>query len=233
MTRYVLFCLVLLFPGLAAAQTALPVMTAHACRLAMRVAERSYGIPPNLLAAIGRVESGRRDPATGAEHAWPWTINMDGAGLYYDSKAQAVAGARAMRPAVTRSIDVGCMQISLTAHPDAFPSLETAFDPAANVDYGARFLLALFQKTGAWAKAVELYHSATKELGQPYQARVFATWREEIHAEPGRFLLMANSQSMLAGAGYRAVSLRVAYSARPGALIAPTRVFRGMDRPDG
>jgi len=55
----------------------------------------------------------------------------------------------------------------------------TAFDPAANADYGARFLVQLFEKTRSWPKAVELYHSATPELGQEYQRRVYAAWPEE------------------------------------------------------
>ena len=30
-----------------------------------------------------------------------------------------------------RLMDVGCMQVNLQMHPDAFPSLDAAFDPAA------------------------------------------------------------------------------------------------------
>ena len=149
------------------------------CRQAIAAAERAHGIPANLLAAIARVESGRRDPVTGTFNPWPWTINMDGEGSFYDNKAQAVAAATAMRPRVTQSIDVGCMQISLTFHPDAFASLMQAFDPPANSDYGARYLVQLFQKTGSWPKAVELYHSATPELGLEYQRKVYAAWPEE------------------------------------------------------
>jgi hypothetical protein len=104
---------------------------------------------------------------------------MDGQGSFYDNKAQAVAAATAMRPRVARSIDVGCMQISLVFHPDAFASLIQAFDPPANADYGARFLVQLFEKAGSWPKAVELYHSATPELGLDYQRKVYAAWPEE------------------------------------------------------
>jgi len=150
-----------------------------ACRQAIVAAERAHGIPSHLLAAIARVESGRRDPASRAFNPWPWTINMDGQGSFYDDKAQAVAAAVSMRPHVTTSIDVGCMQISLTFHPDAFPDMAQAFDPASNADYGARFLLQLFQKTGSWPKAVELYHSATPDIGQEYGQRVYAALPEE------------------------------------------------------
>nr|WP_294516738.1 lytic transglycosylase domain-containing protein [uncultured Rhodopila sp.] len=149
------------------------------CRQAIAAAERAHGIPANLLAAIARVESGRRDQATGTFNPWPWTINMDGQGSFYDTKAQAVAAATAMRPRVEHSIDVGCMQISLVHHPDAFAGMAQAFDPSLNADYGARFLMQLYEKAGSWPKAVELYHSATPELGLDYQRKVYAAWPEE------------------------------------------------------
>jgi soluble lytic murein transglycosylase-like protein len=174
--RMVLLLLILLAPCRLLADTT-PIASAPAsavCRQAIAAAERGHGIPSHLLAAIARVESGRRDDASGTFNPWPWTINMDGQGSFYDSKVQAVAAALSMRTHVARSIDVGCMQISLTFHPNAFPDLGQAFDPASNADYGARFLLQLFEKTNSWPKAVELYHSATPEIGQEYGRLVYA-----------------------------------------------------------
>jgi hypothetical protein len=158
---------------------ALPLTTNQMCRQAISAAERAHGIPPHLLAAIARVESGRRDEGSGTFNPWPWTINMDGQGTFYDNKIQAVAAAMTMRPRVTRSIDVGCMQISLTQHPDAFSGLNQAFDPASNADYGARFLVQLYGKTNSWPKAVAMYHSATPDIGADYQRRVYAALPEE------------------------------------------------------
>jgi hypothetical protein len=123
------------------------------CRSAVAAAERGNGIPAHLLAAINRVESGRRNPATGAVHPWPWTANAEGQGLFYETKAEAVVAVRAMQARGIRSIDVGCGQINLMYHPDAFPSLETAFDPQANATYAAKFLKELFARSGDWNKA--------------------------------------------------------------------------------
>jgi Transglycosylase SLT domain len=179
--RTILVLLVLLapFPVLADTfPTPSPPVNAE-CRRAIGAAERAHGIPSHLLAAIARVESGRRDHASGTFNPWPWTINMDGQGSFYDNKAQAVSTAISMRPHVARSIDIGCMQISLTNHPDAFSSIDQAFDPAANADFGARFLTQLFVKTNSWPRAVELYHSATPDIGQEYGRRVYAAWPEE------------------------------------------------------
>jgi hypothetical protein len=160
--------------------SAAPFQTAsNMCRQAVAAAERAHGIPTHLLAAIARVESGRKDQASNTFNPWPWTINFDGQGSFYDNKTQAVATATLMRPRVTQSIDVGCMQISLTNHPDAFASMDQAFDPSSNADYGARFLVQLFEKTGSWPKAVEFYHSATPELGHDYGQKVYAALPEE------------------------------------------------------
>jgi len=137
-------------------------------------AERAFAIPDHLLAGIAHVESGRRDPGSGAFAPWPWTVNAEGQGSFYETKAEAIAAVRTMQQQGVRSIDVGCMQISLLHHPNAFASLEQAFDPTANTMYGARFLSELHGKTSAWPRAVEMYHSATPELGAEYGRLVYA-----------------------------------------------------------
>ena len=153
--------------------------TSRLCRPAIEAAERRHGIPSRLLAAIARVESGRTDPATGEVGPWPWTINVEGQGFYFDTKAQAIAAVNAWRARGSRSIDVGCTQVNLVHHPDAFPNLEMAFDPATNADYAARFLTKLRGQTGNWEKATAWYHSATPELGEAYQRRVAGVWPDE------------------------------------------------------
>ena len=90
---------------------------------------------------------------------------------FYETKADAVAAVRAMQARGVQSIDVGCGQINLMHHPDAFASLEQAFDPQANAAYAARFLKELFAQTGDWSKAAAMYHSATPELGADYQQK--------------------------------------------------------------
>jgi hypothetical protein len=37
----------------------------------------------------------------------------------------------------------------------------------------------LFERTGSWPRAVELYHSATPDLGRDYQLKVYAGLPEE------------------------------------------------------
>jgi hypothetical protein len=151
------------------------------CRAAIAAAEREYGLPPRLLTAIGRAESGRRDPESGGFHPWPWTINAEGRGSFFPDKAAAIAAVRALQAQGVRSIDVGCMQVNLRHHPDAFSSLEQAFDPLANARYAARFLTELRADAGDWMRAAGHYHSQTPEHAEPYRALV----AEALVAEQG------------------------------------------------
>lgn len=129
--------------------------------------------------AIGVVESGRQDEL-GGRTAWPWTINAEGRGAYFDTKAEAIAAVTALRARGVRSIDVGCMQVNLMYHPDAFTSLDDAFDPASNTRYAARFLQRLFAQTGTWPAAAAGYHSLNPELGGPYGRKVVAIWQSSV-----------------------------------------------------
>src|SRR5690349_16563156 len=89
---------------------------AAACRAAIAAAERERSIPAGLLQAIGRVESGRRDPATGQFGPWPWTINAEGRGMFFPSREAAIAEVRQLQARGVRVIDVGCMQVNLHFH---------------------------------------------------------------------------------------------------------------------
>ena len=102
---------------------------------------------------------------------WPWAVDADGRAFYFDSKAAAIGY---LRTAGASQTDVGCAQINLQSHPNAFPNLDTAFDPAANADYGGKFLRRLFDETGNWYTAVGFYHSRTPDLAAGYRDRVSA-----------------------------------------------------------
>ncbi len=156
---------------------------ASLCRAAIAAAEAGTRIPDAFLSAIGRVESGRAD-ADGAVAPWPWTVNAQGQGHFYDTKAEAVAAVQAFQAQGVRSIDVGCLQVNLAQHPDAFASLEQAFDPAANAAYAARFLQSLFAQTGSWPLAAAAYHSQTPGIGADYQRKVLSEWA--VPDRPGR-----------------------------------------------
>jgi hypothetical protein len=141
------------------------------CLDAVAKQEAQYGMPAGLLKAIARVESGG-SPYGDIAKPWPWTLNVGGAGHYYPNKEAAVAALTAYKAESDVNIDVGCMQISLRHHPNAFPDLATALDPAANVAYGALFLAALHDKAGDWMIAAGNYHSSTPGFGDTYRGLV-------------------------------------------------------------
>jgi hypothetical protein len=146
------------------------------CEQAGAAAEQRFGLPQGLLLAIGRIESGRWDAGQGRMIPWPWSIDVDGESQTFGNSHDAVNATRTAQLAGRHSIDVGCFQISLLHHPDAFADLDQAFDPQANALYAARFLATLQVRLGNWNDAVAAYHSATPELGLPYRDRVYAAW---------------------------------------------------------
>ena len=169
-----LFALLLAGTGAAAGPLAPSV-----CTRAIAQAETERAIPRGLLMAIGFGESGRN--VEGRSTVWPWTINVEGSGYFLPGKQQAIAFVRDRLSEGKRSIDVGCMQINLRWHPDAFASLEEAFDPQANARYAARFLTALRQEVptpglDGWLEAVGRYHSATAVFAERYRNHVSGHW---------------------------------------------------------
>lgn len=187
-----LFLLAALSPGKGRTQPLPGADPTLQCRAAIAQAEREASIPAGLLQAIGRVESGRRNPETGVAGPWPWTLNAEGRGQFFPSKEAAIAAVRDLQGRGVRIIDVGCMQVNLHHHPRAFANLEEAFDPAANARYAARFLTELRATRADWMTAAGNYHSQTPELAQAYRARVQAA----LPAEQAR----AGQDSTLAAA---------------------------------
>jgi hypothetical protein len=177
--RCLLLLLILLAPVAAVASP--PPSPGQLCDTAIVGAERATRLPLRLLGAIAEVESGRLDDA-GNVRPWPWTINAEGRGQFFASKQQAIDAVRALQAQGTRSIDVGCMQVNLMYHPNAFASLDEAFDPTANALYAARFLNTLYGISGSWVQATAAYHSQTPAIGADYRQRVMARWQ---HPGPG------------------------------------------------
>jgi hypothetical protein len=204
--------------------TTMPVLGVS-CRPAIAAAEQAGAIPRLLLAAIAKVESGRRDPSSGVVAPWPWTINAEGQGSFYDTKAQAIAAVRALQARGVQSIDVGCMQVNLMHHPNAFASLDQAFDPAANATYAAHFLNDLHAQSNDWLRATGQYHSSTPELGAAYQTQVAAAWTQERQladrmpmttgAWPPATPAAASAMSAMASSGFHGVVPTMQHGTRP------------------
>lgn len=141
---------------------------ASTCAEAARSAEQRRGLPTGLLAAIGSIESG----------GWSWSVNgNDGmSGRRFANAEDAMRYTEGLLGAGLRTIDLGCFQVDLRYHPDAFPRWQDAFDGDANADAAAGILNRLHAQTGDWPRAVALYHSADLQRGQSYLQAVMTAW---------------------------------------------------------
>ena len=173
--RFWSFALAPLVMTPAAAQSIAPEAQ---CVQAAAVAEREYALPPGILTAIGQVESGRLDQASRALRPWPWTVNAAGAGTILPTAEAAVARVQALQQRGVQSIDVGCFQVNLLYHPEAFSTVRAAFDPLANARYAGQFLATLHRRVGNWDAAIMAYHSAVAARGTPYRDHVLAMWSQ-------------------------------------------------------
>ena len=159
----------------APATAATPDGGAALCDRAAAEAAARTGVPVAVLRAISLTETGRK--RGGRHRPWPWTVNMEGKGLWLDDRASALAYVHRHHARGARSFDVGCFQINYRWHGRAFESIEQMFDPLANALYAAKFLRRLHAETGDWGRAAGAYHSRTPKFARRYQKRF-----ERIHA---------------------------------------------------
>jgi len=153
------------------------------CMVAAQQFEKKYQIKKHLLSTIANVESGRWNQKQQRNVAWPWTVNAQGKGHFLETKQQAIAMVKKLQAQGVRSIDVGCMQINLAYHPDAFDNLEEAFNPYKNVEYGAKFLKKLYaQKGNDWNKAATSYHSSSPKKAKKYAHKLSKVYKSIVQA---------------------------------------------------
>lgn len=126
---------------------------ASPCEREMVRAAEKHGVPLGMLYAVGLTETGRGDSLR------PYALNIEGRATYDADKRTALHRFTIARSAGYKLIDVGCMQINHHFHARHFTSVEHMFDPAANVDYAARFLKELKAREGSWTMAVARYHA--------------------------------------------------------------------------
>ena len=155
--------------GLAGTASATPnaLKNHDICAYAIDRAESGTSLPRELMTAISRVESGRWDPGRKELSAWPWTVTKGADGQYFPTKAKALAHIRKLQARGITNIDVGCMQINLRYHPDAFENLNAALDPVTNARYAASLLGRLFSEHRSWGEAVKRYHSSNPKFNRP------------------------------------------------------------------
>ena len=160
-------------PGSAAARMAPDQVCDHVAQLAAQ----KTGVPLSVLQAITRTETGHKKG--GRFTPWPWTVNMEGKGVWFDSLDEARAYVFRHFKRGARSFDIGCFQINYKWHHKAFSSIDEMFDPEANALYAARFLKGLYAEQGSWPDAAGAYHSRTPKYANRYKA-IFEKHRRKV-----------------------------------------------------
>jgi soluble lytic murein transglycosylase-like protein len=143
---------------------------ASLCEREMLRASEKHGVPVGVLYAVGLTETGRGDSLR------PYALNIEGDASYDIDKSVALRRFASARARGAKLIDVGCMQINHHFHAEHFASVEQMFDPAANVEYAARFLKEVKARQGSWTMAVARYHAGPNNdpAQKRYVCRVIA-----------------------------------------------------------
>lgn len=155
------------------------------CEMAASIASRDSGVPLSVLRAIALTETGKS--VDGEITPWPWTVNVKGAGTWFDDRASAETFINSKLNSGIESFDVGCFQINYRWHGHAFSSIEHMFEPLANAEYAASFLSELYIEFGDWTRAAGAYHSRTPKYARKYEAR-FTRFLKKMrdHEPPSR-----------------------------------------------
>ncbi|MDR2945153.1 MAG: lytic transglycosylase domain-containing protein [Candidatus Adiutrix sp.] len=124
---------------------------------------RELGIPCPTAVAIAQVESGLH----------PWSLNIEGQGLKFKTRWEALARARDAW-AADRSFDIGLMQVnSWWLKRYAIP-LDAALDPLANIYLGGWILKSEIDRHKSLQAAVGAYHSPNPDRARRYASTVMS-----------------------------------------------------------
>lgn len=116
-----------------------------------------WNIPQEWAEAISMVES--------RQH--PWTLNIEGAGYYFETKEQVLEAAQEAWTA-GKSFDVGLMQVNSYWLKKYNIPLEAVFDPLANIYMGGYVLKEEIKQHGLTTQAIGAYHSPDPDRGRRY-----------------------------------------------------------------
>lgn len=172
--------------------------------------EKLEKIPTHLLTAISLAETGRWHKDTKEIIAWPWTVTSNGKGQHFDSKEEALAEVEILLTEGFRNIDVGCMQINLKYHENAFKNLSLALDPKTNTEYAVTFLKKLYDRKKNWMHAVGAYHSTTPDKNLKYRAKLIRLWnkvRRSATAQKASVEKLKPKLPTLTGIDYQRITL--------------------------
>ena len=129
----------------------------------------AYGIPPVLLYSLALTES----EAPGIARPWPWTANVAGKGIYFDSRQALFDYLSELRERGRTNFDVGPAQVNWHWNGGLFNSLWDATDPYINLETAASMIRDYYQDSGSFEIAIGKYHAPNdSQRAERYKSRV-------------------------------------------------------------
>ncbi len=138
----------------------------NVCDKSIELAARSTTVPIDILYKIARLESGRY--VDGQFVSWPWSLNNAGESYFLDNFEESLEALVSLRDSGETNVDIGCMQLNLRWHGNAFDELSAMLSPLGNVAYASSYLEKLFAETGSWEQAIKYYHSRNSKFNEVY-----------------------------------------------------------------
>lgn len=142
----------------------------------LEIVSAETGVPSNIIEAVCTHES--QSYHNGKRQPWPWTLNVNGRGLWFKSKHSAVTYVKLelMDGISPVKIDVGMCQINWHWHGKKFASVDELMDPKTNIRYAANYLKSL-KKGRTWKYAIGAYHSPSNQArAQKYASAVLSSF---------------------------------------------------------
>ncbi len=147
-------------------------LNAGLCRYHIKKVEEDLKIPPDTLAAIGNVESGKYSSYRKQKEPWPWTVYSNGKSNFFKTKTQAERYINKLIDEGEKNIDIGCMQINWNFHNKNFKSIGDMLNPRKNIEYAGKLIKNHYKNTHDWEKAIGNYHSKTPEFHKKYLKKI-------------------------------------------------------------
>ena len=140
-----------------------------------------HGIPGMLFYAIALAESGIVIPSLQQRRPWPWTLNIAGEGVYFNTRWEAWRALDQSLRAGETSVDIGLMQVNWRYHQERLGSSWLALEPHHNLTVGATILKECYKSRHDWWASVGCYHAPSDSVrARQYRKRVASHWRQLI-----------------------------------------------------
>ena len=146
---------------------------------AYRLVAAEYGIPVKLFYAVALAESGKTIASMNRRRPWPWTLNIAGEGVYFNTRWEAWRALDQSLRAGQDSVDIGLMQVNWRFHQDRLGNSWLALEPYHNLTVGADIFKNCYKNRRDWWASVGCYHAPSDSVrARKYRKRVAWHWRQ-------------------------------------------------------